>query len=225
VHDRVPRFPVSDDFLPRIAIQALSPSLEPLLLEFCSTDEMVSAINELLALNQYVINELNVRDVWAPDALLGGLYVVPVVGRFLSVRHDLDDHSQDLARNEALRIGALLYLAGIRSRCRMFLVPDVYIPKLKHVISILVSNLDESRSFLLWLLVIGGLQSLTHEDHNWFVSSTAEVIVRMQLQSWDELMIVVRGLLWVEGIFEVESYQFRTEVFSEALNSYGHFFS
>lgn len=194
------------------------------LLDSCVTDEMNSAIYELLVLIQYMVSALAVRDLW-DDGVFAGLHVVPLMSKFLSIHHDISESSPALAREESCRLGALLYLGGIRRRFGVNLTPDVYIPKLKKAIISQDNSNAEINPVLLWLLVIGGIQSLAHEDHPWFVTEASNLIIGMEYSTWEELMTAVRTVSWVDGILQVECEKFRMEVASELWNSYGYFWS
>jgi hypothetical protein len=186
---------------------------------------MRSAVNDLLILNQSILSELATRDLW-DDGVFAGLYILPVLAKFLSIRPDINGYSPALARQESCRIGALLYLAGIRHRFGVQFSAHIYIPKLKQaIISQAGSNAEEISPLIVWLLVLGGTQSFMNEDHKWFVQATAALVQRLQLSTWDGLMDTVRMVSWIEGILEVECDLFRMEVSSESWNSHEHLFS
>jgi hypothetical protein len=185
---------------------------------------MRSAVNELLVLIQFMVGALAVRDLW-DDGVFAGLHIVPLMGKFLSIRHDISKSCPAIAREGSCRVGALLYLGGIRQRFGVNLTPDVYIPKLKRAVTSQDNSNPEMNPLLLWLLVIGGVQSLVHEDHNWFVTETANLVMRMQYSTWGELMSTIRKVSWVDGILQAECNKFRIEVASELWNSYGYVWS
>jgi hypothetical protein len=195
------------------------------LLEACLTDEMVSAIKDLLALNKFIVSELAIRDLW-DDGVFAGLQVVPLLSKLLSIRHETSRHNPAFSRQESCRISATLYLAGIWRRFGVNLATGIYISKLKDaIITQDNSNLDKSDPILLWILLIDGVQSLIHAEHKWFVSATAELIVRRQFNRWEELVDTLGGVLWIEGILDVECDEFHRELSAESWNTYGHIFS
>ena len=225
LHDRIPRFPIPEDILPKINLQPFISLSDRTLLEACLTEDMISAVNELLGLNQFIASELAVRDLW-DDGVFAGLHVVPLLSKLLSIRYETLGSTPPFARQEACRIGALLYLAGIRHRFGVGLKAGVYIPKLKDVIIAQDgSNLETTDPILLWVLFLGGVQSLRHAEHKWYISAIADLIVRRQWSMWEQLMAIVHQVLWVEGILEVECEEFRREVSAESWSSYGHLFS
>lgn len=186
---------------------------------------MVHAVNELLALNQFMVSELTARDFWN-DGFFAGLNIFPVLCKFLSIRYDTVDRDPVLARQEACRICAILYLAGIRCRFGGNLTTNIYIPKLKEsIIAQNDPNLGETDPILLWLLMIGGIQSFMHEEHKWFVSAIANRVVHNQYSSWRELMAVACRVLWIDGLLKAECSELRDELSTELWTSHRHEFS
>lgn len=181
---------------------------------------MISAIYDLLALNQYMANKVEAGDLW-DNAVFAGLYIVPLLSKLLTLRHNA--FNATLAKEETCRTGALLYLSGIRRRFGIALTADIHVQNLKHAISEDISS--NTNPILPWLLVTGGTQSVELEDRQWFVSATAGLLLRLQYSTWDELMAALRGVLWVEGILQAECDQFHTDIASEIWSKYGYMFS
>ncbi|KFY94298.1 hypothetical protein V498_03933 [Pseudogymnoascus sp. VKM F-4517 (FW-2822)] len=219
LQDQVPRFPIPYDILPRLCVDEIASVFGSRLLQACSTNEMISATYDLLALNQYMVNKAEAGDLW-DNAIFAGLYIVPLLSKLLTIRHNTLDAT--LAKQESCRIGALLYLSGIRRRFGIALTGDIHVQTLKRAISEDIScNTDP---ILPWLLVIGGVQSVKLEDRKWFISEVANLLLRLQYSTWGELVAAVRGVLWVEGILETECEQFRTDIASEVWSKYGYIF-
>jgi len=185
---------------------------------------MAHAVNELLILNQFMVSELTVRNFW-DDGVFAGLNIVPVLSKLLSIRYETVECNAAFARQEACRIGAILYLAGVRCRFGVILSTNVYIPKLKgSIIAQDGLNLEKTDPILLWVLMIGGAQSFMHEEHKWFVSATANLIVHKGYSMWEELMADVCAVLWIDGILEAECNKFHGEVSAELWTSHRHIF-
>jgi hypothetical protein len=186
---------------------------------------MAEAMDELLALNQFITSELMIRDLWE-DSIFAGLYVVPLLAKLLSVRYDHGEYDLSLQKQEICRISALLYISAIRRGFGVKLSPAVYIPKLIEATNI-QENLrsDLVDPVLCWALFIGGIQSILHMEHQWFVSAIAEIAVGQNWSNWGELMAFVREILWIEGILHDECHEFRIEVSAEIRSSYGRLFS
>jgi hypothetical protein len=173
-----------------------------------------------LFLNRFMVSELTFRDFW-DDGVFAGLNVVPVLSKLLSIRYETVKCNPAFARQEACRIGAILYLAGIRCRFGVNLATNVYIPKLKDsIIAQDDSNLEKADPILLWVLMIGGVQSFMHEEHKWFVSATANLLVHNRYSMWEEVTAVLYGVLWIDGILETECNKFQGEVSAELWTSH-----
>ncbi len=186
---------------------------------------MAQAIDELLVLNQFIVNELRGRRLW-DDGIFDVLNVLPVLSKLLSIRNETADYDPAFARQEACWIGAILYLASVRREFGVNLPTNVYIPKLKDsIIAQDDPNLEKNDPILLWVLLIGGVQSFKHEEHEWFVSATASLVVHKRHSMWQELMAIVGGVLWIDGILESECNDFRREVSGELWTSHRHIFS
>jgi hypothetical protein len=186
---------------------------------------MAEAVNELLALNQHVAIELMVRDLW-DDSVFAGLYVVPLLAKFLSIRNDKALFDILLRKQEICRIGALLYISTIRRGFGVRLSSAVYIPKLIEAINAertLRSGLADP--VLRWVVFIGGIESLYHTEHEWFVCAMAEIVVEQEWGIWCELMAFMREILWIEGIMHEECHEFRMEICAEIRSSHGRYFS
>jgi hypothetical protein len=181
---------------------------------------MTHAVNELLVLNRFMVSELIVRDFW-DDSIFAGLHIVPVLSKLLSIRYEAVECDPAFAKQEACRVGAILYLAGIRRRFGWNLATNIYIPKLKDsIIAQDDSNLEKTDLILLWVLMIGGVQSFMHEEHKWFVSATANLLVHNRYRMWEEVMPVLYRVLWIDGILETECNKFQGEVSAELWTSY-----
>ena len=218
IFDRAPSFPLPSNILPTINIQVPKSPPDQSLLDACITEEMVSAAKELFALTQYMISELAVRDLW-DDGVFAGLHVVHLIYKFLSFRHNIDECSNTLAREESFRLGALIYLGSIRQKSGVQFTPDIFVLKLKQ--AIIASALADINPFLLWLLLLGGAQSLECDGHGWFIRTTICAINRVQCRSWDELIACARRVSWVDGILNIECANFHREVATELFRVHG----
>lgn len=221
--DRAPRFPIPYDILPSLHIVPLSSVPDRSLMDSCVTKDFSLAISEFLNLVHYMERELAVRDLW-DDGVFAGLHVVPLLARLLSVRHDSVEDDPALAREEACRTAVLMYLGSIRRNFGVQITPEIFIPKLKQSIVFMdKSTPEEMQNVLLWLLLIGGVQSIDHEDHGFFIGAISGAMIRLKCGTWDELMTAARAISWVDGILEPECTKLHVEVSSELWHTYGHF--
>ncbi|KAH9222397.1 hypothetical protein DL95DRAFT_441524 [Leptodontidium sp. 2 PMI_412] len=216
--DRPPHFAPPYDILPHLNADLPILSLSSHLLAICNTPSLLSAVTDLLALNQILIRELAIRDIWN-DELFAGLHIVPVISKFLSITHNTIENPS-LGKQEALRLATLLYLAGIRRQFGVHLQTDIYASKLKQCLE--PHNWDGGDEVLLWLLFVGGVTSFSNENHDWFLSIMADLIVSFKYSFWDEVATGLSRVLWVEGLFGVDCDKFRTEVTSKLWDSFGY---
>lgn len=219
IFDRAPSFPLPSDILPTINIQLPKSPPDQSLLDACITEEMVSAAKELLALTQYMISELAVRDLW-DEGIFAGLHVVHLIYKFLSFRHNINECGTTLAREESFRLGALIYLGSIRQKSGVQFTAEIFVLKLKQ--AIIASALAEINPLLLWLLLLGGAQSLDCDGHGWFIRTTICAINRLEYLSWDELIACARRVSWVDGILNIECENFHREISTELFRVHGY---
>lgn len=170
-----------------------------------------------MSLSQFIIKEVSVRALW-DDGVFAGLYVVPVISKFLSIPHNITDQDLAFLRQETCRLGAILYLAGIRQGFGIELHLEIYVSKLKLILAI--PNQDHDVLLSLWLLVLGGLQSFLSEHHGWFVSATADLIMRLHYSFWDEVIAALNQVIWIEGLLGAGFAEFRMEITSTLWDSF-----
>lgn len=188
------------------------PSPAEILLKSLLASELVDTFSTLFATNRFMVSELATKNLWN-EGLFAGLYIMPILSKLLSIDTALGAAAPSIWRQEACRIGAILYLAGVRKRFGLNLATNVYIPKLKGAINGWdVLDFDNSHHILLWALVIGGIQSLLHEDHPWFISKLTAFLSKLGCASWDAVLAMVHDVLWVEGIFEDECEELQREI-------------
>lgn len=217
--DTVPRFPYPEDLYPVIDVQPHNDHLP--LVEACNDEALTSAFHDLYSLNQLIINEAQARDIWA-DGVFAWKYMVPVLHKLLLIKYE-----QLGPGSAGLRAGAILYIAAIRRRFGVRFLTNVQIRRLRVSMTVLLQDADSdpigydaAASILLWLLVLGSTLSDLKEDHDWFVSRTAQHIFTMGHVSWDEAVgSSVRKVLWIDEILVDEVEALRQEVSRTLLNS------
>ena len=78
----------------------------------------------------------------------------------------------------------------------------------------------------LWLLVLGSTLSFLKEDHDWFISQTAQYISAIGYGTWDEVIRNhVQNVLWINDILVPELESLRVEVSTIVWNTYRQEFS
>jgi len=218
----VPRFPYPEDLYPAVPQR---PGNDPLLLtEACNQEDLLSPIYDLYSLNQLIINEPKVRDIWA-DGVFAWKYIVPVLHKLLLIKYE-----QLGPGSAALRTGAMLYIAAIRRRFGVRFLTDIQTQKLRTSIMALLQDADlagydAAAAVLLWLFVLVSTLPDLRDDRNWFVSQTAQHISTMGYGSWDEAISgSVEKVLWIDDILVDELESLHQDVSMTMLVSYGHRF-
>jgi len=217
--DSVPRFPRPDDLLPTIDARPIG-NATLRLAPPCATEDLTFAINDLYGLNQLIIDRNEGGQIWL-DGLFAWSYVVPLLHRILSTKYD---HPGQVA----YRTGALLYIAAIRRRFGVKFLTHVQIRNLKDSMTVILQDIEVvgyDPSVLLWLLILGSTLSKMKEEHEWFVSKTAQLIFTMGYWSWEEAISYVRGVLWIDSLLQPELEALRQEISTIMWDSYRRLFS
>ena len=168
-------------------------------------------MEELCRFNQLLICEASRRNVWT-DGVFAELNLMPVLHKLLSTQPELASEDPEVRKQEACRLGAINYLALIRDKFAVNLSAVVPLRKLKHSVEHLENANDHADlSLLLWLLVIGGTQSIRkgerhrdHQVHEWFIGKLAELVTLAEYVSWTQVMYHVEEVLWIEGLAQRE---------------------
>ena len=214
--DTLPRFPYPDDLIPAISGPPLDKTIF-LLSESCKVEDLTSAIYDLYSLNQLMIAEAEARDVWK-DGIFEWNHIVSALHQVLLIRHERLD-----AESAALRSAAILYIAAIRRRFGVQFLTHAQIRGLRVALSTLFENVNPSASensgVMLWMLVLGGTLSSLKNDHDWFVSHTAQHIFSVGCVSWDEVKSTLKEVIWLDQVLITELENLRREV-SEILRSF-----
>jgi len=173
---------------------------------------MVNAMKNLYAINHLIVSELQTRDLW-DDGVFGGLHVLPILHELLSSESNSTFVSA-FGRQEMCRLGAILYLAAIRQRFRINLVRGVYISRLKTLIATADElGIDQHGPLFLWCLLIAGASTKISEEREWFIAKLVEIITRMGLCSWERVLTVLKEVLWIDRLLEVELHRLWESVY------------
>jgi hypothetical protein len=81
-----------------------------------------------------------------------------------------------------------------------------------------LESLDQSQSFggldtgfLLWVLIVGGTAALGRPERPWFVTLLTRLREVLNLGSWENAKMVLKGYAWVENSFAIYSHAFWEE--------------
>jgi hypothetical protein len=117
------------------------------------------------------------------------------------------DQSEDVL--QAVRVSCILFFAEIR---RLFGIMGVHstsqTQKLRSfLLQIPLSAWQNLEILRMWCLAMGGMES-TGEERLWFLQELEKWKVKLGLESWGEVLGVLRGVLWYEDVHTVMFWEF-----------------
>ena len=130
------------------------------------------------------------------------VWMEPILHRLLSLRPLQVDSipPRESIIEEVCRIGTLLFLAPV---WRTFGVHPVRTAALRHNLLFMIHSYfatwGELRIVLIWALMHAAREADTESERNEFVMRVAMVASKMEIQSWEQLMDVMREVLWIDG--------------------------
>ncbi|KAF2125502.1 hypothetical protein P153DRAFT_348731 [Dothidotthia symphoricarpi CBS 119687] len=142
-------------------------------------------------------------------AITSGSWMEPTIWRLLVIRPLLHGHVIE----EVLRLGTLLFLAPV---WRVLGQSPVWTAGISgNLLRVLMGNMvewNELKPALVWVLYFATIETKNLSERNQFVLMMAVMMSGMQIREWDELMQVVRSVLWVEVVFSGSEELVRDEV-------------
>jgi hypothetical protein len=131
-----------------------------------------------------------------------GLMINPVVQKLISVPRYVNGDDITSVMHEACRIAALLYLDELRRQFGVYPVPTgLRVVKLMTLLTLRAASWRPFQRLLLWMLVIGGINSLTSPSSSWFVHAIGAIYQELRLSSWKAASTSLAGLPWNEYVF------------------------
>jgi hypothetical protein len=220
IEDRAPRYPVPISILPQIQITETVSTQAENALKACVSKDAAVTFGDLFAINRLMLQRSQTQDLW-DEGIFAGLHIMPILSNLLLMDTRSCSNGPAIAAAEACKIGGILYIAAIRRKFGVYLPTDIYIPKLKDKILVWdACGTEDANQVLLWLLMIGGLQSWLHAEHEWFVVRTSVLILNMGYSSWDMVLTLVSEVLWIKEVFEVDCGHFHDAISSYLWSNY-----
>lgn len=131
-----------------------------------------------------------------------GCWVEPTMVRLLAVRPLVHGNDVGNIMEEICRLGTLLFLAplwrwiGTGPVWTFNLTRNLLCTLRNHV-----AEWDELKPLLVWSVYFAALEACNPQEKSQFAFMLAVLMSRMHLRSWDELMQVVKSVLWEEHVF------------------------
>ncbi|KAL6862107.1 hypothetical protein J3F83DRAFT_746727 [Trichoderma novae-zelandiae] len=214
--DQKPRFPIPSKLLPPItphhhhSHEILTP-LPFHLVNLCPSHEahhlgVVSALRDIGSLADVIQSKLNTwgEDLWKEEIFLGAR-LNPIAYRLLdSPPHPHASMGLPCCFTEALRLGALLWILGVKQKAQAFPgSPALYVSRLSPLlqgqsIKSLVSTTPYFIPFQLWLLFLCATMSEHPSERLASLETVAQLMTEYDWE-WEQVMEHVKQLPWISG--------------------------
>jgi hypothetical protein len=164
-------------------------------------------VAQLISLDQaFSMEELKLANT-------SGSWMELAMYRLLAIRPLLYRNVLEQVMEEVCRLGTLLFLSPFWRLLGLSPVRTAAISR--NLLLILTTNRaewNELKPLLIWVLYFAAIETKDPGERSQYVSMLAIVMTGMQLQEWDEMMQVVKGVLWVEMVFADSDELIRDEV-------------
>jgi hypothetical protein len=139
----------------------------------------------------------------------------PTMVRLLAIRPLIRGHERSHVIEEVCRLGTMLFLAPI---WRWFGASPVWTFNLtRNLLSVLNSQMvewGELKPLLAWAVYFAAIETRDMQERSQFVFILAVLMSGWQMQEWDELMALVKSVLWVDLVFGSSGDSVRDDVLS-----------
>lgn len=133
--------------------------------------------------------------------------------RLLAIRPLVRGSSQENVIEEVCRLGTMLFLAPV---WRWIGARPVWTFNIsRNLLSILHSHMVEwgdLKPLLAWVIYFAAVETRDAMERSRFVFFLAVVMGGLQIREWEELMQIVKRVLWVEKVFANSEESIREEV-------------
>ena len=142
-----------------------------------------------------------------------GSWMVPTVYRLLSIRPLQHGNDRGHVIEEVCRLGTLLFLSPFWRLLGRSIIRTAAISR--KLLLVLMENMVEWRELkplLVWVLYFATIEMKDLAERSQYVFMLAVLVSGMQLQKWDEIMQIVKNVLWAEKVYAGSDGGIRDEV-------------
>jgi hypothetical protein len=146
-------------------------------------------------------------------AITSGSWMEPTMYRLLAIRPLNHDNTRETIIEEVCRLGTLLFLAPLWRSLGQSPVRTAAISR--NLLLVLMKNMiewNELKPLLIWVLYAAAVETKDLAERSQFVFMLGILMSGMQLQEWDDIMLIIRSVLWVEKVFAGTDELIRDEV-------------
>lgn len=153
-------------------------------------------------------------------SITSGSWTEPTMWRLLAIRPLQQGNEHDHVIEEVCRLGTLLFLAPFWRKLGHTPVRTEAISRnltivlMKHMI-----EWKELKPLLVWVLYFAAVETNDLAERSQLVFMLAIVMGGLQLDNWDDLMEIVKKVLWVEKAFAGTDGLIRDEVMAIVLQN------
>lgn len=142
-----------------------------------------------------------------------GCWMEPTMVRLLAIRPLVRGSERENIIEEVCRLGTMLFLAPI---WRWLGASPVWTFNIsRNLLSILHRHMIEwgdLKPFLVWTVYFAAVETKDPQERSQFVFILAVLMSGLQIQEWEELMEIVKNVLWVERVFASSAESIQQEV-------------
>jgi hypothetical protein len=135
-------------------------------------------------------------------AITSGSWIEPTIYRLLSIRPLHQGSEREHVVEEVCRLGTLLFLSPF---WRVLGQSPVWTATLsRNLLLVLMKNMiewNELKPLLIWVLYFASIETKDLAERSQFVFMLSILMRGMQLHEWDDIMQVIKGVIWVERVF------------------------
>jgi hypothetical protein len=146
-------------------------------------------------------------------AITSGSWMEPTMYRLLAIRPLNNGSTRENVIEEVCRLGTLLFLAPF---WRILGQSPVWTAAIsRNLILVLTKNMiewNDLKPLLIWVLYAAAVETKDLAERSQFVFMLGILMSGMQLQGWDDIMLIIKSVLWVEKVFAGTDELIRDEV-------------
>ena len=146
-------------------------------------------------------------------AITSGSWMEPTMYRLLAIRPLQLGNNSEHVIEEVCRLGTLLFLSPF---WRILGHSPVWTAAIsRNLLFVLTQNMvewNDLKPLLLWVLYSAAIETKDLGERSQFVFMLGVLMSGMQLQEWDDIMQIIKSVLWVEKVYAGTDELIRDEV-------------
>jgi hypothetical protein len=146
-------------------------------------------------------------------AITSGSWMEPTLYRLLSIRPLQNGNTREHVMEEVCRLGTLIFISPF---WRVLGQTPVHTAALtRNLLLILTSHMiewNELKPLLIWVVYAAAIETRDLAERSQFVFMLGVLMSGLQLRAWDDLMAIVKSVLWVDRVYAGSDDLIRDEV-------------